>query len=390
MSESKSPAETDDRRVFGEAVGRLGPAVLGGLDALEQAFRHLHPPRFPELRTRLSPVRIALEEACASFAEVEAPESLDAFRQRLERSARLVVEALAGLIDPGPPQEGALRAIRSMHQHARAQAEIYPLRDVLPPVSMFFAEPRFRETLSGEDEARDASTGDDARSRDSLASLEAKQDSQARVGLFCSGESGARGGFDLYVPESYDASEAWPLVVALHGGSGNGADFLWTWLREARCRRFFLLSPTSRESTWSLQAPELDGHVLRKMTEWVGSKWRVDARHVLLTGLSDGATMTLLTGLAADSPFTHLAPISGVLHPMNFAIGNLDRARGKPIYLVHGAVDWLFPVSLAQEAARVLEEADAALVYREIEDLSHTYPREENLRIIEWMTSGAS
>jgi phospholipase/carboxylesterase len=100
--------------------------------------------------------------------------------------------------------------------------------------------------------------------------------------------------------------------------------------------------------------------------------------------------MTLLTGLAADSPFTHLAPISGVLHPMNFAIGNLDRARGKPIYLVHGAADWLFPVSLAQEAARVLEEADAALVYREIEDLSHTYPREENLRIIEWMTSGAS
>jgi phospholipase/carboxylesterase len=126
------------------------------------------------------------------------------------------------------------------------------------------------------------------------------------------------------------------------------------------------------------------------MTEWVTSKWRVDARHVLLTGLSDGATMTLLTGLAADSPFTHLAPVSGVLHPMNFAIGNLDRARGKPIYLVHGAADWLFPVSLAQEAARVLEEADAALVYREIEDLSHTYPREENLRIIEWMTSGAS
>jgi len=123
------------------------------------------------------------------------------------------------------------------------------------------------------------------------------------------------------------------------------------------------------------------------MTEWVQSKWRVDPERVLLTGLSDGATMTLLTGLAADSPFTHLAPISGVLHPMNFAIGNLERARDKPIYLVHGALDWLFPVALAQEAARVLEKARSALVYREIEDLSHTYPREENARIIEWLVS---
>jgi phospholipase/carboxylesterase len=120
------------------------------------------------------------------------------------------------------------------------------------------------------------------------------------------------------------------------------------------------------------------------MVDWVASKWNVDREHVLLTGLSDGATMTLLVGLGADTPFTHLAPVSGVLHPMNFAIGNIDRARDKPIYLVHGALDWLFPVALAQEAERVLEEAGAQLVYRELEDLSHTYPREENIRIIEW------
>jgi phospholipase/carboxylesterase len=272
-----------------------------------------------------------------------------------------------------------MRAIQSMHQHARAQAEIYPLRDVLPPVSAFFAEPRFRKMTDG-----------DAANPGSLASLEAKKGAQERVGLFRSGEPGARGGFDLYVPESYDGSEAWPLVVAPHGGSGNGADFLWTWLREARCRRFLLISPTSRDSTWSLHAPEMDGQILRRVVKWVSSKWRVDADHVLLTGLSDGATMTLLTGLAADSPFTHLAPISGVLHPMNFAVGNLDRAQGKPIYLVHGALDWLFPVTLAQEAARVLEDADWALVYREIEDLSHAYPREENTRIIEWLVSESS
>ena len=44
----------------------------------------------------------------------------------------------------------------------------------------------------------------------------------------------ARGGYSLYVPEYYDATTAWPMVVGLHGGSGNGRDFLWSWLREVR------------------------------------------------------------------------------------------------------------------------------------------------------------
>jgi phospholipase/carboxylesterase len=359
--------EDEGRQAFGFAVAQLGPVLLAGLDALENAFRRIHPPDLPNLRARLVPARDALDDALPCFDEIETPASLEEFRTRLERAARLTLEALSGIIDVGPPEEGPAGILGAMHLHARAQAQVYPLRDVLPPVSSFFAEPFCR---------------------DQLESLEARPGADARIGLFRSGEPGARGGFDLYVPESHDGSETWPLVVALHGGSGNGADFLWSWLREARCRRFFLLSPTSRGSTWSLQAPELDGHALCQMTDWVAAKWNVDREHILLTGLSDGATMTLLIGLGADTPFTHLAPVSGVLHPMNFAIGNVDRARDKPIYLVHGALDWLFPVALAREAERVLEDAGAQLVYRELEDLSHTYPREENVRIIEWFDRG--
>jgi len=362
MSESDDPAEIERR--FGEAVGRLGPRVLGGLDALEQALRRLHPPDFPQIRAGLAPARDALVETLEDFEAVEAPAPLAIFRDRFVSSAQLTRESLAGLVDPVPPAEAAPRALGAMHHFARAQAQIYPLRDVLPPVSAYFAEP-FRQ-------------GD-------LDALEAPEGSDARVGLFRTGEEDERGGFELYVPESYDGSEAWPLIVALHGGSGHGGDFLWSWLREARSRKCLLLSPTSRDSTWSLHAPEVDGPGLREMTAFVASKWNVDAERVLLTGLSDGATMTLLVGLGENAPFTHLAPVSGVMHPMNFANGNVGRARGKPIYLVHGALDWMFPVSLAREAAQVFEDAGAELVYREIADLSHTYPREENARIIEWL-----
>ena len=40
--------------------------------------------------------------------------------------------------------------------------------------------------------------------------------------------------------------------------------------------------------------------------------------------------------------------------------------------------------ALARLARDELQRADADLVYREIEDLSHTYPRDENDRILSW------
>ncbi len=174
-------------------------------------------------------------------------------------------------------------------------------------------------------------------------------------------------------------------MVALHGGSGHGRDFLWTWLREARSRGFIVLSPTSRDRTWSIIEPEdIDAAPLKSMVEHVMERWNVDAKKVLLTGMSDGATYALLGGLMEDVPYTHLAPISGVFHPLNTMNGNILRAIGKPIYLVHGMLDWMFPISIARMARDQLSAAGAALEYREIDDLSHTYPRDENPRILRW------
>lgn len=349
---------------FGNALGRLGPRLLGGLAALELAFRRLHPPEIEALRVRIGPVRDALAEALAEFEALRPDAGLAPFHSELVRAVESLRDALSGLADPPRGEDGIARVLLAMHQHALGQALLYPLRQALPPVSEFFAEPFCR---------------------DRLASLEAGEGSSDETGLFRGGPEGARGGFDLYVPENWDGQERLPLIVALHGGSGNGADFLWTWLREARSRRCLLLAPTSRGSTWSLHSPELDGQALREIIEHVSARWLVDSERVLLTGLSDGATMTLLVGLAAETPYTHLAPVSGVLHPHNFSNGNLSRARGKPIQLVHGALDWMFPVSLAREAARVLEGAGAELAYHEIADLSHAYPREMNARLIEWL-----
>jgi phospholipase/carboxylesterase len=49
----------------------------------------------------------------------------------------------------------------------------------------------------------------------------------------------------------------------------------------------------------------------------------------------------------------------------------------------------MFPPELARSAERTLAEAGAAVGYREIADLSHTYPRDENTHILDWFLGRA-
>jgi phospholipase/carboxylesterase len=253
---------------------------------------------------------------------------------------------------------------------SRVQEALYPLAPMFEAVSRWFLEPARRDDADLVERLRVAALRDD----------------EVRTGvLHAENERTMRGGFSLYVPETYDAGTPLPLVVALHGGHGHGRDFLWSWLREARDRAF-VLAPTSRDRTWSIMGlPDVDAEPLRQMVEFVDGRYAVDRDRVLLTGMSDGATYALLCGLGDGMPYTHLAPACGALHPFLLGNGGLQRARGRPIYLVHGALDWMFPVPTARMTRDVLASAGARLVYREIPDLSHTYPREENSRILDWL-----
>lgn len=343
------------------AVSEVGATVLNVLAAFEAIARALHPPALPGLRKRLAPLEDRLDRARAALAGAAPPDGLGAFHERLSQALGHAAEAVRCFRAEGGGVAEVLAALRAQ---CRVQEAIYPLRLAFPPFEAFFSEPGMQGRLVEPDP---------------------RGGGEPSVGVLVAGEG--RGGFHLYVPEAAlgDPRSARPLIVALHGGGGEGRDFLWTWLREARSRGCLLLAPTSRASTWSLDAPELDATPLRSMLDFVAERWRIDPTRVLLTGLSDGATFALLAGLAEGAPFTHLAPVSGVLHPHALAAGHLARAAGRPVYQVHGALDWLFPVALARMAKDALLRAGADLTYREIGDLSHTYPREENARILDWM-----
>ncbi len=354
-----------DPALFRAAARALAPVTVEAIEALGGAFRRLDRGSMWELQSAMRPLQERLDGALTALREAPLDDRFLPIREQLAGGAEAVLEALAAFTRPVPREQRSGNALESMRGLARAQEFLYPLRSLTPDLGVLYAEPAARGDLP----ALDAHSADPG------------------TGIQRSGpddDPDARGEFHLYVPESLDGSEPRPLVVALHGGMGHGRDFLWTWLREARSRRFLLLAPTSVGPTWALMGPDSDRPRLLSAVDFVRERFNVDDARILLTGLSDGATYGLSTFLAGDTPFTAMAAVAGVLHPKNIEDGAIAGAAGKRISITHGAKDWMFPVQLAQAAQQALREAVADVRYHEIDDLAHAYPREENPAILEW------
>ena len=369
MPDETPPEAKRDRGVdhMLDAITATVPALLSALNALAHFGRNYHPPHLAALAESVAGAEQPLIEGMERFRAVSWPARLLTFKACVEEAADHAFRAFARLREAATAPDGVRGGYRAMRDATRAQEALYPVAAMLPLVSRFYIEPALR---------------DDAGLNEKLAGA---GHSGSDVGVLHVGrERAERGGFSLYVPEYYDAARAWPLIMALHGGSGNGADFLWAWLREARSRGAILIGPTALGRTWSLMGPDRDSRNLDAIVGRVARRWNVDSGRMLLTGMSDGGTFAYVSGLRENAPFTHLAPSSASFHPMLLEGSTAERLRGLPVYLVHGVLDWMFPVDVARTANAALTAAGANVIYREIAGLSHTYPQDENPRIMDW------
>jgi phospholipase/carboxylesterase len=345
------------------------PPLLQSLEALSFIARHLNPPDFDSVLEAAGQPDQALQAVRSRLADW--PDQFAHLRTPLESASDAALAAFAGLRAVQHGNGDLIAAYRALRHAPRAQEALYGLAATLPPVSGFFIDPALREDA------------------DLLARLTAPAAENTGV-IHDHNEPGSRGGFSLYVPEYYTPDRAWPLVMALHGGSGNGRGFLWSWLRDARSFGAILVAPTatgstSDKSTWALMEEDTDTTNLARILDLVQARWNIDSTKLLLTGMSDGGTFCYVTGLESASPFTHLAPVAATFHPLMAEMADAERLRGLPIYLVHGRLDWMFPVQVARQTREALSAAGADVTYRELDDLSHCYPREMNAEILSWL-----
>ena len=250
------------------------------LDTLGEIARMMHPRRLPELIARLGDRDAVLDAAIDGLSVSETI-------QQIGLASRFALQACAGLRAAEDADNPIVETFRAMRQYSRALEALAVLAETVPDVGRYFLEPRFRD-----DPVQRPSPHPDS-------------------GIFHSeNQTNERGGFSVIVPPLYDPAKPTPVIMALHGGSGHGRLFLWNWFPEARSRTMIVIAPTAIGSTWSLRDPDIDRRNLEAILVRVCARWNIDPGHRLLTGMSDGGTFTLLSGLAEDSPFTHLAPVA--------------------------------------------------------------------------------
>ncbi len=264
------------------------PPLLQSIEALAFIARYLNPLEFDRVMESAGAPDRELRAVCPRLAQW--PEGFADTKNALESAADAVIAAFDELRAVRQGHGEFVAVLRALRHLPRAEEALYPLAAKFPPVSSFFVDPALREDVA------------------LLARL--SDPPQPRTGIVHErNEPGSRGGFSLYVPEYYTPDRSWPLVMALHGGSGNGRRFLWSWLRDARSCGAILIAPTAIGSTWALMGEDADTPNLMRILEDVRARWNIDANRLLLAGMSDGGTFCYVTGLESASPLRTSRPL---------------------------------------------------------------------------------
>jgi phospholipase/carboxylesterase len=299
----------------------------------------------------------------AEFAPLTPPAGMTDTHQRIvETVGELQKSFNLFMTEPGP--NWTVSFLYSRRSLCRALYSLYELQPHLPAVSRYF------------------------RTDDMTEAPELPAHAEPKVGFIHRERNDRRSDYSLYIPESYSVHRQWPLIICLHGGYGEGYDYIWTWLRPARARGYILLSPKSLDVTWTMTPNSIDTRSILMMLDEVAQEYSIDRSRLFLTGLSDGGIMTYLLGIERHELFTGIAPVAGALHPMVDPLLRAKTGRELPIFVIHGVHDFIFPVAFTRQTNGLLKNLGYNLKYEELPDWGHamTYSINERL-VMPWFES---
>lgn len=193
------------------------------------------------------------------------------------------------------------------------------------------------------------------------------------VGVMHHPATSAHAEYALYVPETYTPARVWPLLVCLHGAYGHGHEYLWTWMRVARSHGCLILAPKSIGPTWSLVNPPLDIASIQAMLVALAARYRLDQGRLYLSGLSDGGSFAYVLGLTCASLFAGVAPIAAVVHPVLDPLLRQQQGQALPLFVVHGAQDFIFDVRSVRSQCALLDKLGYRITYHELPQWGHAY-----------------
>jgi len=185
----------------------------------------------------------------------------------------------------------------------------------------------------------------------------------------------------LLVPGSYDPATPAPLLVALHGATGNAEN--WTGFYDTYCepRGMVMLAVDSRDATWDRVRGSFGEDVpfIDLALRHTFDRCAIAADRIALMGFSDGASYSLSLGPSNGDLFTHLVAFSpGFTAPVEPLPGR------PPVFVSHGVSD---PILSVAETVLVIVPAMRAggydVTYEQF-DGRHEVPPEIASQALDW------
>jgi pimeloyl-ACP methyl ester carboxylesterase len=345
---------------YAEVLGQAQLGLLEYLRTFESIQENLRLRAVRESQARLvQSTGDTFRRFAAEFAELTPPEHLREFHLKFREAAALLERSMT-LFLTAPSPQWTLAFLHSRSHFCSALYLLYDLRGELPSLRRYFVT------------EGSACPADDAPS----------DRGGKPVGFIHRERDQNRSDYSLYVPENYSPEQNWPLIICLHGGYGQGNEYIFTWLRPARCKGYILLSPKSIVQTWTMTLESPDTRSILRMVEEVAAEYSIDRSRIYLTGLSDGGIFTYIMGLEHHHMFAGIAPVAGALHLLVQPILREGAGRDLPIYVIHGAHDFIFPVQLTRQTCAMLKELGYNLRYDELPEWGHAYPYSINERMV--------
>lgn len=214
----------------------------------------------------------------------------------------------------------------------------------------------------------------------------------------------------LIVPDDYDPSRRYPVAFYLHGGvtredPGPGGAWWRNYDVIEGHDRIAVVPLSWSESLW-WQASQVEN--LRGILSDLKRTYSVDENRVYAFGTSDGGTGAYFLGFKDTTPWAAFLPFIGdprvLLNPQNGVDGDVHLANliNKPLFIVNGETDRLYPVSQIIPFLGALERVQADFAFTakpgghdtrwwpeeedNIERFIADHPREPHPKRVTWAT----
>ncbi|MEK6300262.1 MAG: prolyl oligopeptidase family serine peptidase [Acidobacteriota bacterium] len=182
--------------------------------------------------------------------------------------------------------------------------------------------------------------------------------------------------YRLYIPKSYDAASAKPLVMMLHGALGDEGYYFSGLFDpavirgEAERRGWILAGVNGRGRLSGYIGPAMDDTF--DVVKCVTRDYRIDASRIYLTGHSIGGFGAWLIASAKPELFAAIAPVSGGAPMKGDALNSLlEKVKSLPAMIVHGARDGIAPAQLSRDMVAAAQKAGLKVDYLEVPDADH-------------------